>query len=57
MKTTFDDLLEHGPIAINVGIQNFAESLQEQGAEVIQVDWSPPADGDSEMIDLLDKLL
>ena len=57
MKTGLDDLLEQGPIAINVGIRDFAESLEAQEAEVVQVDWSPPAGGDSEMIDLLDKLL
>ena len=57
MKSALDDLLEQGPVAINVGIRDFAESLEAQEAEVTQVDWTPPAGGDSEMIDLLDKLL
>ena len=57
MKTGLDDLLEQGPTAINVGIRDFAESLEAQEAEVVQVDWTPPAGGDTEMIDLLDKLL
>jgi hypothetical protein len=52
-----NDLLESGPIAINIGIYDFAESLQTQGIEVIHVDWTPPAGGDPEMIELLDKLL
>jgi hypothetical protein len=52
-----NDLLESGPIAINIGIYDFAESLQTQDIEVIHVDWTPPAGGDSEMIELLDKLL
>jgi len=51
-----NDLLESGPIAINLGIYDFAESLQTQGIEVIHVDWTPPAGGDPEMIELLDKL-
>jgi hypothetical protein len=52
-----DDLLKKAPIAINIGIYDFAESLQTQGIEVIHVDWTPPAGGDPEMIELLDKLL
>ncbi len=50
-------LLQTGPVAINVGIQDFAESLREQGADVIQVDWTPPAGGDRELLELLDQLL
>jgi len=52
-----DDLLKQGPIAINIGIYDFAESLQTQGIEVIHMNWAPPAGGDPEMIELLDKLL
>jgi len=40
-----------------VGIQDFGSALEEQGIQVIYVEWSPPAGGDQEMIDLLDKLL
>ncbi len=57
MTDSLDDLLTKGPVAINVGVEDFAASLKGQGAEVIQVDWTPPAGGDREMIDLLDKLL
>jgi len=52
-----DDLLKKGPIAINIGIYDFAESLQTQDIEVTHVNWAPPAGGDPEMIELLDKLL
>jgi hypothetical protein len=41
---------------INVGLALFAESLREQETEVLQVDWRPPAGGDGELIELLDKL-
>ena len=57
MADKFKELLDQGPIAINIGVSDFAESLVTQGVEVIQVNWSPPADGDQEMIDLLDRLL
>jgi FdrA protein len=44
-------------LAINVGIQEFGSALEEQGIQVVYVEWSPPAGGDQEMIDLLDQLL
>jgi len=57
VSNKLDDLLKNGPIAINIGIYDFAESLQIQGIEVIHVNWAPPAGGDPEMMELLDKLL
>ncbi len=57
MADKFNELLDQGPIAINIGVSDFAESLVTQGVEVIQVNWSPPAEEDQEMIDLLDRLL
>lgn len=57
MPDKMDQLVQIGPVAINIGIQDFAESLRAQGAEVIHVDWTPPAGGDRELIDLLDQLL
>ena len=44
-------------VAINVGLSQFAKTLEEQGVEVVQVDWVPPAGGDKEMMDLLENLL
>jgi len=41
---------------INVGLDLFAESLMAQQAEVIGVDWQPPAGGKQNLIDLLNKL-
>jgi hypothetical protein len=52
-----DELLDKGPVVVNIGVKDFANSLKTQGAEVTQVDWSPPAGGDREMIELLDQLL
>lgn len=56
MENRVDELLQRAPSVINIGVQDFAESLQAQGAPAIQVEWSPPAGGDREMMDLLDKL-
>ncbi len=56
-KTALDTLLQDGPTVINLGLQEFAEALQDQGAGVIHVDWRPPAGGDEELAELLGKLL
>ena len=55
-----DELMEllSGPlIVINVGVRDFGMALEQQGVQVVYVEWSPPAGGDQEMIDLLDQLL
>jgi FdrA protein len=57
MDSKVDQLLREPLIVINLGLKQFADSLQEQGVEVVQVDWTPPAGGDQELLDLLDKLL
>ncbi|MHB8087353.1 MAG: fdrA domain protein [Anaerolineaceae bacterium] len=44
-------------VIANVGIRPFYESLEAVGAKVIQVDWSVPAGGDQDLINLLDKLV
>ena len=57
MQTKIDELLHTPLIVINLGLKKFAESLEEQEIEVVQVDWIPPAGGDRDMQDLLDQLL
>ena len=57
MSDRLHELLELGPVSINVGVQDFAESLRAQGAEVVHVQWSPPAGGDPELMELLDRFL
>ncbi len=42
--------------AINVGLESFYDSLREQGATAVQVDWRPPAGGNEKMMALLAKL-
>jgi hypothetical protein len=57
METKIKTLLSEPIIVINIGLSQFAISLEAQGVEVVQVDWTPPAGGDKEMMDLLDSLL
>ena len=57
MQTKIDELLHTPLVVINLGLKKFAESLEEQEIEVVQVDWIPPAGGDKDMQDLLDQLL
>jgi FdrA protein len=52
-----EELLHQGPIAINIGVVDFAETLKIQGVQVIHVNWTPPAGGDPELMELLDQLL
>ena len=57
MHSRIDELLQKPIIVINLGLKKFAESLEEQQVEVLQVDWIPPAGGEKEMMNLLDQLL
>ena len=57
METKFDKLLTGTLVIINIGLHQFAKSLEEQGVEVVQVDWTPPAGGDKGMMEILDSLL
>ena len=57
MPTRIDELLHEPIVAINLGLKKFAESLEAQEVEVVQVDWVPPAGGDKAMVELLDQLL
>jgi FdrA protein len=50
------DVLEEPLAAINVGLEVFAESLKAQGAEVLHVDWRPPAGGDERLMAILQRL-
>lgn len=42
--------------AVNLGLDQFADALRRQGAPVVQIDWRPPAGGDSAMLDVLTRL-
>ncbi len=57
MENGLDNLLHNGPVVINLGLEGFAESVEDQDAPVVHIDWSPPAGGDQELNNLLDQLL
>ena len=47
----------HQPLAaINVGLESFTESLGTQGAQVIHLDWRPPASGDEKLMAILERM-
>jgi len=47
----------HQPLAaINVGLVSFSESLESQGAPVVQVDWHPPAGGNERLAAILERM-
>ena len=57
MHEKIDQVVHEPLVVVNVGLRGFAEAFEQQGVDVIQVDWVPPAAGDQEMIDLLEGLL
>lgn len=57
MSEKITDLLTKPLAVINIGLKQFAESLEEQQVDVVQVDWIPPAPRDQEIDALLDMLL
>src|SRR5690242_4377728 len=42
-------MLGDPPRLVNVGLSGFAEAPRAHGAEVIDLDWRPPAEGDREL--------
>jgi len=45
------------PLAgINAGLESFAESIEDQDARAIQVDWRPPAGGNEKLAALLERM-
>jgi FdrA protein len=50
------DVLKQTVKAINVGLESFAASLSAQSAEVIHVDWRPPAGGNKNLMSILERM-
>lgn len=55
-SSTDGDVFSSSVAAINVGLEVFYDSLESQGASVVQVDWRPPAGGDEKLMSLLSQL-
>ena len=51
-----NDLLAAAPRVVNVGLELFANDLKAVGAQVVHVQWSPPAGGNARLAGLLEKL-
>ena len=49
-------LFSHGLRVINLGLEAFAKNLAACEASVVHVDWVPPAGGDPELIQVLERL-
>jgi hypothetical protein len=49
-------LLEKPLKVVNIGLESFAKELDQQGVEVIHLDWAPLAGGDPKLASLLSKL-
>jgi FdrA protein len=50
------EFLSRPVAAINVGLESFYDSLREQGAEAVHMDWKPPAGGDERLQAILQKM-
>lgn len=50
------DLFKKDLAVINMGLASFAENLKEVDAQVLQMDWRPPAGGNAQLAALLKKL-
>ena len=57
MAKELAELLGEKPVFINLGVRGFAESLRDAGFDVVDVDWSPPAGGDPQLVAILDELM
>lgn len=42
--------------AINIGLESFTESIRAQEAEVVHVDWRPPAGGNEKLMSILERM-
>ena len=50
------DLFRSELIIVNVGPKSFADVLEKQGFETLQVDYKPAAGGDRRMMEMLEYL-
>ena len=51
------NLLEAPIRVVNIGLQKFADDLVGQDIAVVQVDWAPPARGNTRLANLLSRLM
>lgn len=51
------NILEDPLIILNIGLKQFSDALSQQEVTVQHLDWTPPAEQDEEILDLLDGLI
>jgi len=56
MNNMEDSILGKKLNVITIGVSTFAEDLRKQGIDVLDLEWKPPAGGDLEMANILDRL-
>ncbi len=57
MDTQIDKLLSNGPKVVNIGLHSFFEAAKAQGIPTVHIKWEPPAQGNQELLHLLNELL
>jgi len=55
-RTPMQNLFSRELRVVNLGLSSFADTLRESRTPVIDLDWKPPAGGDTGLADLLDRL-
>ena len=55
-KQKLGDLLDKPLKVINIGLEGFANELDDQSIDVIHVEWAPPAGGNLKLAYLLSRL-
>jgi hypothetical protein len=50
-------LFEQDLVIVNMGLPSFGKNLEREGARVVEMDWHPPASGNHELVDLLDRIM
>ena len=53
MKLSIPKIFDEQLKVVNLGLAMFADNLRAEGVEVIQVDWRPPAGGDTRLANIL----
>ncbi len=49
-------VLQRSPAVLNLGLESIGEALQAGGAQVLQLDWRPPAGGDRQLMEILSRM-
>ena len=49
-------LFESDLMVVNVGLERFCEAIKMQHISCVQVEWKPPAGGNTRLMEILDKL-